>query len=314
MNGVVSTGGEGAVLPPLVVICGATATGKTSLSLELAERLGDTEIVSADSRQVYRGMDVGTAKPTFEARARIPHHGLDLVAPDEPFSVARYRAAALEALRGIAARGRLALLVGGTGLYLRAVARGMELDAGSSDAELRAELEQRLTVEGLPALVDELRRLAPRLAASVDVANPRRVVRALERARLIGDEPPPPPRGYPAPSAWIGTTVEPAAHRQAIGRRASDQFAHGLIDEARALRERYDPEARAFSAVGYREAFGVLDGELTLERALARTITRTWQYGRRQGTWFRREEGVTWLPVERARDEALAIARSLVAS
>lgn len=290
-------------LPPLVVIGGPTASGKTALALELAERLG-AEVVSADSRQVYRRMDVGTAKVTPEERARVPHHGLDLVEPDEPFSVADYRHHALEALRAIAARGRMAILAGGTGLYLRAVARGLPVEESGHDPSLRAGLEARLVEEGLEALVGDLRSVAPSAAASVDRANPRRVVRALERALLLGDRPPPAPLGYPAPVCWLGLAVDPAAHAAAIEARARQQFASGLLDEAAALRDRYPEDLRAFGAMGYREAFDVLTGRATLDEAIATDARRTRAYARRQRTWFRSEPEIRWLPAGPDRLEA----------
>ena len=281
--------------PPLLVICGATATGKTGLSLRLAESIPGAEIISADSRQVYRGMDIGTAKVSAADQDRVPHHGLDLIDPDEPFTAADYLAAAVSALRDIGARGGVAILVGGTGLYLRAVARGVQLDATGHDPETRAEIEQRLETDGLDALVTELTKLAPEVAASTDLANPRRVVRALERARLHGDEPPPAPRGYPARSVWIGLQVEAEVHRGWIVDRARAHFASGLVEEAAALRRRYDPSLRAFSAVGYGEAFQVLDGRRTRDQAIDQVILRTNQFARRQRTWFRAEPDVHWL-------------------
>jgi tRNA dimethylallyltransferase len=286
--------GSDPAFPPLVVIAGATATGKTGLSLELAGSL-DAEIVSADSRQVYRGMDIGTAKVGAAERARIPHHGLDLVDPDEPFTVGDFRGHALAALAGIAARGRIAVLAGGTGLYLRVVARDVPLEEARHDADLRADLETRLEREGLPALVAELRTVAPTVAALTDLANPRRVVRALERARLVGDLPPPRPRGYPAPVAWLGLSASPERHRRAIEARARAHLTGGLLDEASALRERFGPDCRAFSAMGYREAFDVLDGRCDLETAIATDAARTWAYAKRQRTWFRAEPGIEWL-------------------
>ncbi|MEO6350418.1 MAG: tRNA (adenosine(37)-N6)-dimethylallyltransferase MiaA, partial [Candidatus Limnocylindrales bacterium] len=281
--------------PPLVVLAGATATGKTSLSLSLAEAIPGAEIISADSRQVYRGMDIGTAKVSADDRARVPHHGIDLVEPDEPFSAANYLRVANDALHEIAARGGVALLVGGTGLYLRAVARGFSLQDTGHDPETRTEIEERLESEGVETLADELRALAPMVAATTDLANPRRVVRALERARIHGDRPPPAPRGYPARSVWIGLHVEPETHRAWIDERARAQFATGLVDEAAALRERYDSGLRSFSAVGYREAFAYIDRELSFEQAIELDITRNSQFARRQRTWFRAEPDVTWL-------------------
>ena len=280
--------------PPLIVICGATATGKTGLSLALAESIPGAEIISADSRQVYRGMDIGTAKVGLADRARVPHHGLDLVDPDEAFTAADFQQAAVAALAAIAARGGVAILVGGTGLYLRAVARGLPLSDTGRDAAVRAELQQRLAGEGLQVLVAQLRSAAPGVAARTDLANPRRVVRALERVTVQGDRPPPQPRGYPARSVWIGLQADPAPHRAWIMDRARAQFAAGLLDEAAALRSRFDPALPAFTAFGYQEAFAVLDGELAIEHAIERDATRTWQFARRQGTWFRAEPGVEW--------------------
>jgi tRNA dimethylallyltransferase len=281
-------------LPPLIVIGGATATGKTTLSITLAERFG-AEIISADSRQVYRGMDIGTAKVTAADRARVPHHGLDLVDPDEPFSVAAFARHAGDVLPAIASRGRVAILAGGTGLYLRALGRGLPLEAETTDPTLRAALEERLTTGGVEPLAAELLRLAPTVAASIDLANPRRVVRALERATLVGDRPPEPARGYPAPVLWFGVRVERPQHRERIAARAAGQFSGGLVEEAAALRSRYPPETGAFSAFGYREAMRVVAGESTLAEALAETIQRTHVYGKRQETWFRSEPGMTWL-------------------
>ncbi len=277
-----------------MVIGGETASGKTALAIALAERLGG-EVISADSRQVYRGMDIGTAKVTPEERARVPHHGLDLVDPDEPFSVADFRTHALDALAGIAARGRVGILAGGTGLYLRAVARGLPIDEGGHDPAVRAAIEAQLAAEGLAALVAELRSRAPTVATSIDLANPRRVVRALERARLMGDRPPPPPVGYPAPIVWLGTATDAERHAAVIESRARVQFANGLLDEAAALRARYPDDLRSFGAMGYREAFDVLAGRVSIEGAIAIDAQRTRSYARRQRTWFRSEPGMHWL-------------------
>jgi tRNA dimethylallyltransferase len=297
-------------LPPLVVVAGATGTGKTALSLALAEELRGrgvaAEIVSADSRQVYRGMDIGTAKVTPQERARVPHHGLDLVDPDTAFSVADYSHHATQALAGIAERGAVALLVGGTGFYLRAVARGLAVDELPWDAEVRAGLETRLTADGLPALVAELHRIAPTRAAAVDLRNPRRVVRALEIARLRGDAPLPEPRGYGRPVLWLGLQVEPAVLRERILARARAQFDAGLIEETRALAARFDPSAASFSGIGYAEAMAVIGGRLDREAAIAQDARRNVLFARRQATWFRREPDIQWLdatnelPIEEA--------------
>jgi len=297
-------------MPPLLVICGPTATGKTALSIRLALALGDTEIVSADSRQVYKGMDVGTAKPTRAERNAVPHHGLDLVGPDERFSVSAYQRHAMAALEGIEQRAQRALLVGGTGLYLRAVARGMDIQDGPADPELRARLEQeQVRAGGLAAQVARLQELAPQLAARTDLRNPRRVVRALEIATLAGDRLPPPPRGYPAPVLWLGLRLRADVHRQRIANRAASQFAGGLLREAGRLQKRYPRNAAAFTAFGYWEAFAVLDGALSRQEALDETIRRTRDYAKRQLTWFRAEEGVAWID---AADDPLPAALAAV--
>jgi tRNA dimethylallyltransferase len=290
---------EAGAAPPLLVIAGATATGKTGLSLAVARTLRDggvpAEIISADSRQVFRGLDIGTAKVSAADRADVPHHGIDLVEPDQPYSVAQFVRDADSALAGIAERRGLAILVGGTGLYLRAVARGLDADALPSNRDVRAAVEGRLAREGLGAAVARLRRLAPKRAARTDLANPRRVARALEIAELAGDAQPPPPRGYPGPVAWLGLHVHGEQHRGWITQRARDQFDAGLIDEARALRERFDPGLPAFSAIGYHEAWALLDGKVDRETAIGLDAARNVAFAKRQATWFRSEPGIEWL-------------------
>jgi tRNA dimethylallyltransferase len=284
--------------PPLIVVAGATATGKTALALDLAEALiadgRSAEIISADSRQVYRGLDIGTAKVAATDRARVPHHGLDLVEPDEPFSVADFVRHATAALEAIGRRGGVAILAGGTGLYLRAVAAGLDPAALPSDVATRARLEAELVTAGTVASAARLRSIAPTLAARTDLRNPRRVVRALEIAELRGDGPLPAPIGYPGPVAWVGLTVEPGEHRRRIAARACAQFDAGLIEEAAALRRRFDPRLPAFSAIGYAEAWAVLDGALTREAAIERDAARNVAFAKRQRTWFRAERAIEW--------------------
>ena len=296
-------------VPPLLVVAGATATGKTGLAIRVAERVvaegRPVTVVSADSRQVYRGLDIGTAKVSTSERARVPHAGLDLADPDERFAVADFAAHARSVLAEVAARDGVAVLVGGTGLYLRAVALDVDLAALPDDPAVRARLEAELAGEGLGPLADRLRRVAPILAASTALANPRRVVRALEIAELRGDGPRPAPRGYPGPVAWIGLQVEPAEHRRRIAARARRQFDDGLIDEAVALRERFDPGLPAFSAIGYAEAWAVVDGTLTRELAIEEDARRNVAFAKRQRTWFRGEPAITWLD---ATDDPLAAA------
>ena len=299
-------------LPPLIVLAGTTAGGKTSLSLALAADLRvrgvAAEIVSADSRQVYRGMDIGTAKVTTAQRGQVPHHGLDLVDPDQPFSVAEYAGNVRQALAGIAERGAVALLVGGTGFYLRAVARGLAVDELPWDPETRASVEARLVADGLPGLVRELRELAPTRAAAVDLRNPRRVVRAVEIARLRGNAPLPEPKGYGRPVLWLGLRVETPVLRERILARAQSQFDAGLVEETQALVARFDAASPSFSGIGYAESLAVLAGRLTRQEAIAEDARRNVLLARHQATWFRREPDICWLDATRGLPQAEALA------
>ncbi|HYX44483.1 MAG TPA: tRNA (adenosine(37)-N6)-dimethylallyltransferase MiaA [Acidimicrobiales bacterium] len=277
---------------------GPTASGKSAVALEVARRLGDVELVSVDSMGVYRGMDVGTAKPTPAERAETPVHLLDLADPDEDFSVARFKAAAAEALAGIEARGRRALLVGGTGLYLQAVVDGLTLPG--EWPEVRARLDEEAA---MPAGVGVLhRRLAaadPPAAARIDPANRRRIVRALEVT--LGS-------GRPFSSFGPGlATYAPTRFRLAglwlpravVGARIEARFRQqmddGFLDEVRALAAAPGKMSRtARQALGYRELLDHLAGRTTLDEAVDLTVRRTREFARRQRAWFRRDPRVVW--------------------
>ena len=285
--------------PPLLVIAGATATGKTGLAVRTAivlraDRI-PAEIISADSRQVFTGLDIGTAKVTVQERQGVPHHGLDLVDPDQPFSVADFNDHVSTVLPRIAAAGGIAILVGGTGLYLRAIARGIDTDALPSNPTIRAKIEAELLAGGLGPLTERLRAVAPSRAAGIDLQNPRRVVRALEIATIDGGAGPlPARRGYPGSVAWIGLAPD-ARHEEWIRTRAQAQFDGGLLDEAAALRRRFDSSLPPFSAISYREAWAVLDGTMAVDAAVAAVTQRSVAFAKRQRTWFRREPGIEWL-------------------
>jgi len=275
----------------LAVIVGPTASGKSDLALAVAKQVS-VEIVVADSRQVYRGMDVGTAKPDASARREVSHHLLDLVAPDERFSVADWVAAAHAAIAEIDARGRLPLLVGGAGLYVSALLDGYDLAASPPSPVVRSELERTLMDGGVEVLAAQLAVRDPEAAARIDLRNPRRVVRALERA------------GQPAPRnrPWEGRTVIIGLARpldvldRRIDERAAALFAQGLLEEvATLLGAGYRATLPPLSGHGYQEAAAFLAGELTLADAIASTARRTRQYARRQRAWFRRLQGVRWL-------------------
>ena len=304
-------------VPPLIVVAGPTATGKTELGIRLGEWLmaqgRPATVISADSRQVYRGLDIGTAKVTDADRRRVPHSGLDLVDPDERFAVSDFTAHAEGVLTDLATRDGVALLVGGTGLYLRAVARGLDLESLPDDPAVRARLEAEFEAEGLEPLATRLQATAPALAAQTHLANPRRVIRALEIAELRGDGPRPAPRGYGGRSLWLGLDVPADEHRRRITRRARGQFDAGLIEEAVALRERYDPSLPAFSAIGYQEAWAVVDGAITREAAIEQDARRNVAFAKRQRTWFRAEPDVTWLDATDPFEAAVTLTRGVIA-
>ena len=281
-------------VPPLLGIVGPTASGKTDLALALARRL-PVEILVADSRQVFRSMDIGTAKPDAAARLAVPHHLLDLVDPDEPFTVAQWVSEARRLIGEIADRGRLAMVVGGTGLYVEALLAGHDYEAQAWSPERRAALLERLDAEGLETLAAELVAQAPDVAARTDLRNPRRVLRALERG--AGGTPTPAATPYAGRVALLGLSRPPAVLAERIDRRARDLFERaGLLDEVRRLMAAgYGPELRPMSGHGYREAARHLAGEWSLEEAIEVTARRTRQYAKRQRTWFRREPRILWL-------------------
>ena len=275
-----------------LVLVGPTASGKSALALEVARRLGDVELVSADSMQVYRGMDVGTAKATPAERAEVPHHLLDVAEPEEDYSVARFQTDVAEVIAGIEARGRRALVVGGTGLYVQAVVDGLSLP-GEWPA-LKAELEAERPEE----LHRRLTELDPLAASRIEPGNARRLVRALEvtlgSGRPFSSFGPglgayPPSRRFRLAGVWLPRPV--LAGR--IEARYRQQLAAGFLDEVRRLQARMSRTAR--QALGYKELLAHLAGEWTLDEAVAAAVSRTRQFARRQRSWFRRDPRITWL-------------------
>jgi tRNA dimethylallyltransferase len=284
-------------VPQLLVIAGPTASGKSALALSLAQRLAG-EILNADSQQVYRGLDVGTAKPTSAERALVPHHLLDLVDPGEDMDAARWAALADAAAAEVSARGRLPVVVGGTGLYLRALLHGV-VTAPGRDPALRARLQAEAAQRGKAALHARLATVDPAAAARIGENDLVRVVRALEiaaggrtaselraahgfaedrhRALLLALDPP-----------------RPELHAR-IDARVRAMFEGGLLDEARDLRARFGTSLPARLPIGYADAVAVVEGALPLEEAVRRVQVAHRRYARRQVVWLRRERGVTWL-------------------
>jgi tRNA dimethylallyltransferase len=281
--------------PPLAAIVGATASGKSELALALAQRLS-LEILVADSRQVYRGMDIGTAKPSAADRAMVPHHLLDLADPDQRFAVADWVERAQPAVTQVASRGALPLVVGGTGLYVSSLVDGFDLAAQPWSPELRERLASELEVEGLQALAVRLARLDQAAATRTDLRNPRRVLRALERAEAGGKGVTPRANPYPGRLAILGVSRPRDVLYRRIDARATGIFAGGLLDEVRSLQHAgYGAELAPMTGHGYREAARHLAGAWSLEEAVAVTARRTRQYAKRQLSWFRRDPRIIWL-------------------
>jgi tRNA dimethylallyltransferase len=288
-----------ASLPPVVAVVGPTATGKTALAVALAQRLGG-EVVNADSMQLYRGMDIGTAKPDLAERGGVPHHLLDLWHVREPASVAEYRQRARAEVDRLRAAGALPLLVGGSGLYVRAVLD--ELDFPGTDPVLRARLEGELAEVGPAALHARLADVDPAAAAAVLPSNGRRIVRALEVVELTGAPfraslPEPRPH-YPA--VVVGLDRDPAELDERIARRVDRMWAAGFVAEVAELAAdglREGPTASR--ALGYAQVLAQLDGALTPAEARERTVATTRRFVRRQRSWFRRDATTTWFDAAR---------------
>ncbi|RLT31529.1 MAG: tRNA (adenosine(37)-N6)-dimethylallyltransferase MiaA [Candidatus Limnocylindrus sp. ZSMar2m-chloro-G89] len=282
---------------PLLAVAGPTAVGKSAAVLALADLLDRDGVrftlVSADSRQVFRGFDIGTDKLSAEVRARRPHAGIDVAEADQPFTLYDWLAIAREAISAPTASGapQIAIAVGGTGLYHRGLLRGF-LTGGARphDPELRARLERELAEEGREHIEVQLRGLNAAAADAVATASPRRLLRALEIAQLGGDPTATEEEPWSGPNAYV-LLDEPdsAAHRTAIAERATAQFANGLVAETEALAARLPAETPALSGIGYREALQYRLGEISEEKAITHSSGRSWAYARRQRTWYRGE-------------------------
>lgn len=283
-------------MSPLVVIAGPTASGKTALAIEVSKRL-DAEIISADSQQVYRHFDIGTAKPSAAELAAVPHHLISCVDPLEPdFSAMRWARLADEAIASIHQRGKRVVVVGGTGLYLRALLHGL-VDAPARDEALRDELEAFADSNGNAALHARLAQVDPKTAARLEVADRLRVIRALEIHTLTGkaasqhhEEHAFLPDRHPY-ELFVLTPPDREALYDVINRRTRSMFDAGLVDETRALVERGFREAAPMRAVGYVQALSVIDGQASLEAAISDTAQATRHYAKRQLTWFKKEKG-----------------------
>ncbi len=281
----------------IVIICGPTASGKTRVGVDLAKRFGG-EIVSADSQQVWRGFDVGTAKPTREERAAIPHHLIDVADPSERFDAAQFVSLADRAISEIISRNRTPFVVGGTGMYLRMLIHGI-CEAPPRDEDVRAELEAEIASVGLPALHARLSEIDPASALRVSPNDRTRIVRALEIHALTGEAPSAlrsahgfAERRYEA--LKIGLDLPRDELYRRINARVDDMIARGLVAEVRLLLEKYGPGSPPFSAVGYKEILSHASGEIDLAHAVELMKQSTRRFAKRQLTWFRADQEIMW--------------------
>lgn len=302
-------------LPPVIVLLGPTAVGKTELSLGLCEQFRG-EVISADSRQIYRGMDIGTAKATAAERARVPHHLIDICAPDEPFSLAEYQQRAYATIAAIHARGNVPFLVGGTALYIRALVDGLRIPEAPPNPQVRVELEAFLAAEGRAALFQRLQQLDPATAAVIDGQNPRRVLRALEiflttgkaKVELEGAQPPP----YRFLLLGLDRPRDQLYAR--IDRRVEAMIAQGLIEETQQLLVAgYRPPLPAITSLGYREIIAYLENKLPLPVAIDKIKTETHRFVRHQSTWFRKMSNIVWFTLEESESETQTTAERIYA-
>ncbi len=292
-------------------IVGPTGAGKSALAIEVAER-SNCEIINADSRQFYRGMDLGTAKPSAEDRRRVPHHLIDVRSPGEPLDVAEFAQIARAAVEEIAARGRNPLVVGGSGLYLRVI-RGGIFRGPAASAEIRDRLAKIAAERGVAHLHRQLREIDPDAANRIGVNDLYRIVRAIEVFELTGETISAHQRrhrfadnGYD--TLTVGVEVERKKLYEAIDRRFDAMMAAGLVGEVRALIEAgYSPEKPPLSTIGYKQIAAHLRGEIALADAIAQAKQESRRLAKRQITWFRREPEIVWLDPERGAQDALAL-------
>jgi tRNA dimethylallyltransferase len=299
---------------PLIVLCGPTASGKTALALELAEQFAG-EIVSCDSVAVYRGMEIGTAKPTLAERARVPHHLIDILTPDQPCTAGEYSRLAREAIAGITERGRLPIVVGGTGLYLRALLDGL-FAAPPRHEPLRAKLRHRAEQRGPTHLHRVLTRLDPAAAAMIHANDASKVIRAIE-VTLTAHQPITQQWEQPRDPLTgirilrLGLNPPRAELYARINTRAAEMFEIGLVEETAFLVENYGYDCRPLTSLGYAQAIGILRNEITRDQAVTLAAQGHRNYAKRQLTWFRADTAIQWLPnfgnSDDIRSEAVAL-------
>lgn len=287
--------------PNVIVIVGPTASGKTDISIQLAKAL-DGEIISADSMQIYQKMTIGTAKPTKEEMQGIPHHLMDFVPPTETFDVAKYRELAEATIADVLARGKFPIVVGGTGLYVESLLKGIAFSEVAEDAEYRASLEEQVAEKGVDWLQEELRKVDPEAAEQIEKNNIRRVIRALEIYHVTGK----------TKTQWDREAIQgPKYHYLVFGMlwdreelyerinlRVDLMLQQGLVQEVQKILEQTGFSKTALQGLGYKEVVAYLEGTLSYDEMVETLKMETRRYAKRQMTWFRREKQIIWLPAK----------------
>jgi len=279
----------------LLVVLGPTASGKTDLSIELAKKYNG-EVVSADSRQIYKGMDIGTAKPTKKEIQGIPHHLLDIKNPNQSYTVAEFKKAAIKKIKEIQKRGKLPILCGGTGLYIKAVVDNLDIPEVKANIALREKIEKEIQKNGLNFVFNKLVKLDPEAAYIVDPKNPRRIIRALE-ITLLTKKPFSEQRNAGKPLfdvLEIGITLSKEKLVEKINLRVNQMIKRGLVNEVKKLFNKYGSQ-QAFDAIGYREIIEYLENKTSLQGAFEKIKINTWHFAKRQLTWFRPDRRIVWI-------------------
>jgi tRNA dimethylallyltransferase len=294
----------------LVAIVGPTAVGKTEVSIEVALKL-DGEIISADSMQIYKYMDIGTAKPTLEERKGVPHHMVDIIYPDEEFSVAEFKALAEKFIADIHSRGKIPILTGGTGLYVNAVCYGYTFSSFDKDESLRRQLKVEAEKYGNEYLYSKLKQIDPKAAEKIHPNNLRRVIRALEVYIKTGVpfshfEELTKKRGSPYELLIFGLTRPREELYERINKRVQKMIENGWVDEVKKLLEMgYTKELNSMQALGYRQIIDYLEGRITLQEAIHLISRDTRRYAKRQYTWFRKDKNIIWFDISKEGKEKI---------
>ncbi len=288
--------------PKVIVIVGPTASGKSDCAIELAKRI-DGEIVSADSMQIYREMNIGTAKVTNEEMSGVKHYMINIVNPDEDFNVAMYKKMAEEALEEIVSKGKTPIVVGGTGLYINTLVNGIEFSEIDKDEEYRKELENRVSAEGIDSIYEELKSVDPEAANIIDKNNVRRVIRALEIYKVTGktktelDKESIKETKFDFLMYGIKTDREELYNR--INKRIDYMMEQGLVSEVEELNKKYKMSKTALQGLGYKEVIEYINGNCNYDEMIEKLKMETRRYAKRQITWFKRDERITWVPKEK---------------